>query len=115
LNGLPDVIGIDPPYQAVTQSSQWSPIMVRPFEPDSIATRRCILAVAMRTGYALLLSTFGCRALWRQTALRGLVDAHVHYNGDKAFLEKMVARLDPFDGTAFVLTQAKDIPDALAR
>src|SRR5215813_4294345 len=67
----------------------------------------------MRTGHALLVSIFGCHALCAQAPLRGLVDAHVHYNGDKAFLEKMSARLDPFDGTAFILTQAKDIPDVL--
>ena len=79
---------------------------------DSV--RGCILAVAMRTGHALLLPILGCHALWGQAALRGLVDAHVHYNGDKAFLEKMAARLDPFDGTALILTQPKDIPDVLA-
>jgi predicted TIM-barrel fold metal-dependent hydrolase len=68
----------------------------------------------MRTGHAILLPILGCHALWGQAALRGLVDSHVHYNGDKAFLEKMAQRLDPFDGTAFILTQPKDIPDVLA-
>jgi predicted TIM-barrel fold metal-dependent hydrolase len=56
----------------------------------------------------------GGQALWGQPALRGLVDAHVHYNGDKAFLEKMVGRLDPFDGTALILTLPNDIPDVVA-
>ena len=68
----------------------------------------------MRTTQVFLLSMIGCHALWGQAAMRGLVDAHVHYNGDKAFLEKMVARLDPFDGTALVLTTPKDIPDVVA-
>jgi uncharacterized protein len=68
----------------------------------------------MRTGQLFLLSMIGCHALWGQAAMRGLVDAHVHYNGDKAFLEKMVARLDPFDGTALILTTVKDIPDVVA-
>src|SRR5438094_5329746 len=68
----------------------------------------------MRTGYAFLLSMIGCHALCGQPALRGLVHAHVNYNGDKTFLVKMAARLDPFDGTAFILTQPKDIPDVLA-
>jgi predicted TIM-barrel fold metal-dependent hydrolase len=68
----------------------------------------------MRTGHALLLPILGCHVLWGQAALRGLVDAHVHYNGDKAFLEKMALRLDPFDGTAFILTQPTEIPDVLA-
>lgn len=67
----------------------------------------------MRTVLALFLPIVGVQALLGQAALRGLVDAHVHYNGDKAFLEKMAARLDPFDGTSFILTQPKDIPDVL--
>ena len=65
-------------------------------------------------GTRLLLPILVGQALWGQAALRGLVDAHVHYNGDKAFLEKMALRLDPFDGTALILTQPKDIPDVLA-
>ncbi len=43
---------------------------------------------------------------------RRLVDAHVHYNGDRAFLDKMLARLDAHDGTAFLLTAPKDMLDA---
>jgi predicted TIM-barrel fold metal-dependent hydrolase len=68
----------------------------------------------MRIALALFLLIPGAHLLCGQGPLRGLVDAHVHYNGDKAFLEKMAARLDPFDGTAFVLTQPKDIPDVTA-
>src|SRR5262245_4152617 len=68
----------------------------------------------MGTGHALLLLILGSHALCGQAPLRGLVDAHVHYNGDKTFLEKMAARLDPYDGAAFILTQPKDIPDVLA-
>ncbi len=40
---------------------------------------------------------------------RRLVDAHVHYDGDPAFLNKLVARLDAVDGTAFLLTAPKDL------
>src|ERR1043165_5338607 len=65
----------------------------------------------MKTLAFLLLAS---AALYGQPALRGLVDAHVHYNGDKAFLDKMAARLDPFDGTAFILADEKQIPDVLA-
>ncbi len=68
----------------------------------------------MRTIPVLLLSILGGQALWGQAAMRGLVDAHVHYNGDRTFLEKMAARLDPFDGTAFILTQPREIPDVVA-
>jgi predicted TIM-barrel fold metal-dependent hydrolase len=53
----------------------------------------------------------GCQAL---SAQQGLVDVHVHYNGDKAFLQQMIGRLDKFDGTAFILTLPKDIPDVQA-
>ncbi len=38
-----------------------------------------------------------------------LVDAHMHHNGDRAFLEKLVAKLDSVDGVAFLLTRPKDI------
>jgi uncharacterized protein len=34
-----------------------------------------------------------------------LVDAHVHHNGDAAFLDKLVARLEQLDGIAFLLTR----------
>jgi predicted TIM-barrel fold metal-dependent hydrolase len=37
-----------------------------------------------------------------------LIDAHVHNNGDTAFLEKLVSKLDSVDGIAFILTTPKD-------
>jgi predicted TIM-barrel fold metal-dependent hydrolase len=55
-----------------------------------------------------------CPALSAQSAQHGLVDAHVHYNGDKEFLRTILARLDKYDGTAFVLTQPKDLDDVQA-
>src|SRR5215218_6355354 len=33
------------------------------------------------------------------------IDAHVHYNGDPAFLKKLISRLDQLDGMAFLLTK----------
>jgi predicted TIM-barrel fold metal-dependent hydrolase len=71
----------------------------------------------MRTRYWLLvfaLLGLGCRGLFGQAGQRGLVDAHLHYNGDKAFLQQMLARLDKYDGTAFLLTEAKDLQDVQA-
>ena len=68
----------------------------------------------MQTGKILLLSIVSCHSIFGQAALQGLVDAHVHYNGDPAFLDKMAQRLDPFDGTALLLAQPKEIPDVLA-
>jgi len=42
------------------------------------------------------------------------VDAHVHHNGDPAFLQKMVAKLDAADGVAFLLTAPKDLDSVKA-
>jgi hypothetical protein len=68
----------------------------------------------MRSERLLIVLALTAPGLWGQAALRGLVDAHVHYNGDKAFLEKMAARLDPYDGTAFILAQPNQIGDVTA-
>ncbi len=38
-----------------------------------------------------------------QTRPPRLIDCHVHYNGDPAFLKKLVARLETEDGLAFLL------------
>jgi predicted TIM-barrel fold metal-dependent hydrolase len=38
-----------------------------------------------------------------------LVDAHVHHNGTVDFLEKLTARLDPFNGVALLITAPKDL------
>ena len=43
-----------------------------------------------------------------------LIDAHVHHNGDPAFLEKLVARLDRVDGLAFLLTRPRDLDSVKA-
>jgi len=49
-----------------------------------------------------------------QTSPPRLVDAHVHYNGDPAFLEKLVAKLDAVDGIAFILVKPQDMKTATA-
>jgi hypothetical protein len=49
-----------------------------------------------------------------QTSPPRLVDAHVHYNGDPAFLEKLVAKLDAADGIAFILIKPNDLESAQA-
>jgi len=38
-----------------------------------------------------------------------IVDAHVHHNGDRAFLEKLVARLEKLDGVAILLTRPEHL------
>jgi predicted TIM-barrel fold metal-dependent hydrolase len=44
-----------------------------------------------------------------QTKAPRLIDCHLHYNGDRAFLDKLVARLDKADGLAFLLVAPTDI------
>ncbi|HLH38415.1 MAG TPA: amidohydrolase family protein [Bryobacteraceae bacterium] len=53
-------------------------------------------------------------ALQAQTAARGMVDVHVHYNGQKSFLEQMLARLDKHDGMAFLLTPPQNLDEVAA-
>jgi predicted TIM-barrel fold metal-dependent hydrolase len=38
-----------------------------------------------------------------------LIDAHMHYNGDPAFLKLLLAKLDTVDGLAFLLVDPKDL------
>jgi predicted TIM-barrel fold metal-dependent hydrolase len=38
-----------------------------------------------------------------------LIDAHMHYNGDPAFLKQLMAKLDSVDGLAFLLVDPKDL------
>ncbi len=38
-----------------------------------------------------------------------LIDAHLHYNGDPAFLKALLAKLDQVDGLAFLLVEPKDL------
>ena len=38
-----------------------------------------------------------------------LIDAHLHYNGDPAFLKTLLAKLDQVDGLAFLLVEPKDL------
>jgi len=48
-------------------------------------------------------------ALVAQTVRPKLIDAHVHHNGDPAFLEKLTAKLDSVDGLALLITAPKDL------
>lgn len=43
-----------------------------------------------------------------------LVDCHVHHNGDNAFLEKLVVKLDSVQGAALLITELKDLPSVTA-
>jgi len=43
-----------------------------------------------------------------------LIDAHVHHNGDPAFLAKFHAKLEAVDGQALLITAEKDVPSVKA-
>jgi uncharacterized protein len=49
-------------------------------------------------------------ACFGQTRMPRLIDAHVHHNGSNEFLEKLVAKLDPLDGIALLITAPRDLP-----
>src|SRR5258708_29394602 len=71
----------------------------------------------MRTRHwfvAWALLGLGCRDMFGQAGQQRLVDVHVNHNGDKGFLQTMLVCLDKYDGTAFLLTQPKDLPDVQA-
>jgi len=59
----------------------------------------------------VILLGIGCGPLFGQTAAQGMVDVHVHYNGDKAFLQQMLERLEKHDGMAFILTPPQNLQD----
>jgi len=56
--------------------------------------------------HVLLLPLF-LGSLLAQT--HGLVDAHVHHNGEERFLQDLVARLDKYDGMAFLLVKPEHL------
>jgi uncharacterized protein len=56
---------------------------------------------------AILLTLVSAAALLAQTPK--LIDAHVHHNGDVAFLDKLTARLEALDGMAFLLTRPQHL------
>ena len=61
--------------------------------------------------FAILLSA---AALQAQRAAQGMVDVHVHYDGQKAFLQQMLERLDKHDGMAFILTPPQNLEEVQA-
>jgi uncharacterized protein len=57
------------------------------------------------------LFTFSLCLIWVPWAAAQpkIIDAHLHYNGDPAFLKALLAKLDQVDGMAFLLVQPKDL------
>ena len=62
----------------------------------------------VRSSHAFLLAVFGI-VLPAAFAQPKLIDAHMHFNGDPAFLKQLLAKLDEVNGLAFLLTKPKDL------
>jgi hypothetical protein len=67
--------------------------------------RLCLISLSLVASWGTLVA---------QTAPPRLIDVHVHHNGDPAFLEKLVAKLDSADGLALLLTLPKDLDSVKA-
>ena len=52
--------------------------------------------------------------LFAQAGRPKIIDAHIHHNGDPAFLEKLVGRLDAVEGLALLITAPKDLDSVKA-
>ena len=65
----------------------------------------------MRGIFTLLVVATG---LFGQGAPPKLVDAHVHHNGQTAFLDALLARLEKLDGIAFLLTKPEHLDQVSA-
>ena len=62
----------------------------------------------------LLVSLAALGPLMAQTTAPHIVDTLVHYNGDPAFLEKLIAKLDSVDAMGLLSTTPQDLPTVLA-
>jgi predicted TIM-barrel fold metal-dependent hydrolase len=54
-----------------------------------------------------------CAQTAPQPAAPKIIDAHVHNNGDVAFMQKLVQKLESVDGMAFLLTTPQDYTPAV--
>src|SRR5574337_1117178 len=71
----------------------------------------------MRSAYrlfALCMVVLVPTLLCAQASAPKILDAHVHHNGDPAFLEKLGAKLDSVDGLALLITAPVDIESVKA-
>jgi uncharacterized protein len=57
---------------------------------------------------------WGCALALAQNQAPKLIDCHVHHNGEKAFLDQLIAKLDAVDGMALLITAPADIKDVSA-
>jgi uncharacterized protein len=63
--------------------------------------------------FVTLICVFVCGPLLAQSAQPKIIDGHLHYNGDPAFLQKLLAKLDSVDGMAFLLVPPADMDTAV--
>jgi uncharacterized protein len=57
---------------------------------------------------------WGCALALAQNKAPKLIDCHVHHNGEKAFLDQLISKLDVLDGMAFLITAPADMKDVSA-
>ena len=63
----------------------------------------------IRGGTLLLGLSVSMMMLSAALAQPKIIDAHNHYNGDSAYLHRLLAKLDEVDGLAFLLVDPKDL------
>jgi uncharacterized protein len=63
--------------------------------------------------FVTLMCLFVCGPLLAQSAQPKIIDGHVHYNGDPAFLQKLLQKLDSVDGMAFLLVPPAEMDTAV--
>lgn len=66
-----------------------------------------------KIGHFLLLSA-SLSLCHGQSPQPKLIDCHVHHNGSDQFLQQLVAKLEPVEGMAMLITAPKDVPAVTA-
>lgn len=89
--------------------------MAVPTERDRLYVwNRHAMKSRLRHVLIAILLLIGAGSLRGQSFPPTIIDVHVHYDGDPAFLEKLVAKLDSVEGLALVLTLPKDLESVKA-
>jgi uncharacterized protein len=63
--------------------------------------------------FVTLLCLFICGSLLAQSVQPKIIDGHLHYNGDPAFLQKVLEKMEAVDGMAFLLVPPADMDTAV--
>ena len=63
--------------------------------------------------FAIMTCIFVCGPGWAQSAQPKVIDGHLHYNGDPAFLQKALEKLESVDGMACLLVPPSDMDTAV--